>query len=543
MDEKSNPPTRSRTAAESFALNLKESMRHRGLRQADLIRMASQRGAKLGKSQVSQYVSGKTLPRPDIADLLADLLSVPSGWLTDGQGEPPWQVDGRACDGACDSPSHVASRPVACPEPHISTGSPISDMHLEGSDMSDNVRTFKKSSKLDNVLYDVRGPVVDEAARLESEGAHILKLNIGNPAPFGFRTPLEVIQDMRDQLPECEGYSDSRGLFSARKAIMQYAQLKGLPNVSMDGIYTGNGVSELINLCMQALLDTGDEILIPSPDYPLWTACATLSGGTPVHYRCDEQADWNPDLADMEAKITPRTKAIVIINPNNPTGAVYAKEVLEGIVEIARKHQLMIFADEIYDRLCMDDAEHVSIASLAPDLFCVTFSGLSKSHMIAGYRIGWMVVSGNKRLGDDFMLGVNMLSNMRLCSNVPAQSIVQTALGGHQSVKDYVVPGGRVCEQRNYVYEALNAIDGITAVKPKAAFYIFPKMDVKKFNIHDDEQFALDLLHQKGILITRGGGFNWPEPDHFRIVYLPPMDVLHEAMEDLAEFFETYRQR
>ena len=409
--------------------------------------------------------------------------------------------------------------------------------------MSENTRTFKKSSKLDNVLYDVRGPVVDEAARLESEGAHILKLNIGNPAPFGFRTPFEVIQDMREQLPECEGYSDSRGLFSARKAIMQYAQLKGLPNVSMDGIYTGNGVSELINLCMQALLDTGDEILIPSPDYPLWTACATLAGGTPVHYRCDEQADWNPDLADMEAKITPRTKAIVIINPNNPTGAVYAKEVLEGIVEIARKHQLMIFADEIYDRLCMDDAEHVSIASLAPDLFCVTFSGLSKSHMIAGYRIGWMIVSGNKRLGEDFMLGVNMLSNMRLCSNVPAQSIVQTALGGHQSVKSYVTPGGRVCEQRNYVYEALNAIDGITAVKPKAAFYIFPKMDVKKFNIRDDEQFALDLLHQKGILITRGGGFNWPEPDHFRIVYLPPMDVLHEAMEDLAEFFETYRQR
>lgn len=408
--------------------------------------------------------------------------------------------------------------------------------------MSDTIRTFKKSSKLDNVLYDVRGPVVDEAARLESEGAHILKLNIGNPAPFGFRTPVEVIQDMREQLPDCEGYSDSRGLFSARKAIMQYAQLKGLPNVSMDGIYTGNGVSELINLCMQALLDTGDEILIPAPDYPLWTACATLAGGTPVHYLCDEQADWNPDLADMESKITPRTKALVIINPNNPTGAVYSKDVLEGIVEIARRHQLMIFADEIYDRLCMDEAEHVSIASLAPDLFCVTFSGLSKSHMIAGYRIGWMIVSGNKRLGSDFMLGVNMLSNMRLCSNVPAQSIVQTALGGHQSVKDYVAPGGRVYEQRNYVYEALNAIDGITAVKPKAAFYIFPKMDVKKFNIHDDEQFALDLLHQKGILITRGGGFNWPEPDHFRIVYLPRMGVLREAMEDLAEFFETYRQ-
>ena len=579
------------TTVEVFASCLRHAMDGRGLKQADLIRMAADRGSKLGKSQVSQYVSGKTLPRRAVVQLLADILEIEpfeltgESWATEYESTPapapvaraksaapaalapavpddaatpasaaPATPDGAAAPATSaftpsspamsDPPGRAEARPAAAfPELRTFADRSTSSSHSEGNIMSENTRTFKKSSKLDNVLYDVRGPVVDEAARLESEGAHILKLNIGNPAPFGFRTPFEVIQDMREQLPECEGYSDSRGLFSARKAIMQYAQLKGLPNVSMDGIYTGNGVSELINLCMQALLDTGDEILIPSPDYPLWTACATLAGGTPVHYRCDEQADWNPDLADMEAKITPRTKAIVIINPNNPTGAVYAKEVLEGIVEIARKHQLMIFADEIYDRLCMDDAEHVSIASLAPDLFCVTFSGLSKSHMIAGYRIGWMIVSGNKRLGEDFMLGVNMLSNMRLCSNVPAQSIVQTALGGHQSVKSYVTPGGRVCEQRNYVYEALNAIDGITAVKPKAAFYIFPKMDVKKFNIRDDEQFALDLLHQKGILITRGGGFNWPEPDHFRIVYLPPMDVLHEAMEDLAEFFETYRQR
>lgn len=576
------------TTVEVFASCLRHAMDGRGLKQADLIRMAADRGSKLGKSQVSQYVSGKTLPRRAVVQLLADILEIEpfeltgESWAAEYESMPapapaaraksagpaalaPATADGAPAlapatpDGAAapatsafipsspamsDPPGRAEARPAAAfPELRTFAGRSTSSSHSEGNIMSENTCTFKKSSKLDNVLYDVRGPVVDEAARLESEGAHILKLNIGNPAPFGFRTPFEVIQDMREQLPECEGYSDSRGLFSARKAIMQYAQLKGLPNVSMDGIYTGNGVSELINLCMQALLDTGDEILIPSPDYPLWTACATLAGGTPVHYRCDEQADWNPDLADMEAKITPRTKAVVIINPNNPTGAVYAKEVLEGIVEIARKHQLMIFADEIYDRLCMDDAEHVSIASLAPDLFCVTFSGLSKSHMIAGYRIGWMIVSGNKRLGEDFMLGVNMLSNMRLCSNVPAQSIVQTALGGHQSVKSYVTPGGRVCEQRNYVYEALNAIDGITAVKPKAAFYIFPKMDVKKFNIRDDEQFALDLLHQKGILITRGGGFNWPEPDHFRIVYLPPMDVLHEAMEDLAEFFETYRQR
>ena len=583
MAEDTRVKNASLVTAKVFAASLRHAMDKRGFKQADLIRMAADRGSKLGKSQVSQYVSGKTLPRRAVVQLLADILEIEpfeltgenraaeyestlvpttpmpalataDGAVTSAPAAPaPATADGAVAPAApAFTPSNPATpapperaeaRPAAAfPESRSRIDDPNTSSHPEGIIMSDAIRTFSKSSKLDNVLYDVRGPVVDEAARLESEGAHILKLNIGNPAPFGFRTPVEVIQDMREQLPDCEGYSDSRGLFSARKAIMQYAQLKGLPNVSMDGIYTGNGVSELINLCMQALLDTGDEILIPAPDYPLWTACATLAGGTPVHYLCDEQADWNPDLADMEAKITPRTKALVIINPNNPTGAVYSKDVLEGIVEIARRHQLMIFADEIYDRLCMDEAEHISIASLAPDLFCVTFSGLSKSHMIAGYRIGWMIVSGNKRLGSDFMLGVNMLSNMRLCSNVPAQSIVQTALGGHQSVKDYVAPGGRVYEQRNYVYEALNAIDGITAVKPKAAFYIFPKMDVKKFNIHDDEQFALDLLHQKGILITRGGGFNWPEPDHFRIVYLPRMGVLREAMEDLAEFFETYRQ-
>ena len=404
------------------------------------------------------------------------------------------------------------------------------------------MREFKKSAKLDHVLYDVRGPVVDEAARMEAEGERILKLNIGNPAPFGFRTPDEVVKDMRQQLTDCEGYSDSRGLFSARKAIMQYAQVKGLPNVQMEHIYTGNGVSELIQLSMHALLDDGDEILIPSPDYPLWTACATLAGGHPVHYLCDEQSEWYPDIADMESKVTDRTKALVIINPNNPTGAVYPREVLEQIVELARRHQLMIFSDEIYDRLCMDGVEHVSIASLAPDLPCVTFSGLSKSHMIAGYRIGWMILSGNIRCMSDFLLGVNMLSNMRLCSNVPAQSIVQTALGGYQSVETYVRPGGRVYDQRDFVYRALNEIDGVTAVKPKAAFYIFPKLDVKKFNIHDDEQFALDLLHQKKILVTRGGGFNWDQPDHFRVVYLPRIDVLAECMDDLADFLSTYHQ-
>ncbi len=405
------------------------------------------------------------------------------------------------------------------------------------------MREFKKSSKLDNVLYDVRGPVVDEAARMEENGTNVLKLNIGNPAPFGFRTPDEVIYDMSRQLTECEGYSNSKGLFSARKAIMQYAQLKKLPNVSVEDIYTGNGVSELINLSMSALLDNSDEVLVPAPDYPLWTACVTLAGGTAVHYICDEQSEWYPDIEDIKKKITDKTKAIVIINPNNPTGALYTREVLQQIVDVAREHQLMIFSDEIYDRLVMDDLEHVSIASLAPDLFCVTFSGLSKSHMIAGYRIGWMVLSGNKALGKDYIEGINMLSNMRLCSNVPAQSIVQTALGGYQSVGEYIVPGGRIYEQREYIYKALNDIPGISAVKPKAAFYIFPKIDTQKFNIVNDEQFALDLLREKKILIIHGGGFNWDKPDHFRVVYLPRIEVLSDAMEKLADFLSTYKQK
>ena len=404
------------------------------------------------------------------------------------------------------------------------------------------MRTFKKSSKLDNVLYDVRGPVVDEAERMTAAGTQVLKLNIGNPAPFGFRTPDEVIYDMRQQLTECQGYSPAKGLFSARKAIMQYAQLRKIPNVSIEDIYTGNGVSELINLCMSALLDDGDEILIPSPDYPLWTACATLAGGKAVHYICDEQSDWYPDMDDIRKKINDRTKAIVIINPNNPTGALYPKEVLQQIVDIAREHQLIIFSDEIYDRLVMDGEQHVSIASLAPDVFCVTFSGLSKSHMIAGFRIGWMILSGNKRIAQDYIEGLKMLSNMRLCSNVPAQSIVQTALGGHQSVNDYIVPGGRIYEQREYIYNALKDIPGISVVKPKAAFYIFPKLDKKKFNLVDDERFALDLLRDKKILLVHGGGFNWKEPDHFRIVYLPRIEVLKESMEKLGDFLSYYHQ-
>lgn len=555
-----------------FSDRLVQALEQRDMRQSDLIRIAAQQGIKLGKSQVSQYVSGKTTPRADVVRDIASVLGVDQEWLagqewrtadpsaSTAQAPAASPPAGASASGAT---SVAVASAAAAPESEAPTPCPAAAEQAAISEAaagdavppaiptqstqqqptrSTPMREFKKSSKLDNVLYDVRGPVVDEASRMEAEGLRILKLNIGNPAPFGFRTPDEVVQDMRHQLPDCEGYSDSKGLFSARKAIMQYAQLKHIPNVDMDSIYTGNGVSELINLCMQALLDTGDEILIPSPDYPLWTACATLSGGTPVHYICDEEAEWYPDLKDIESKITPRTKAIVIINPNNPTGALYPREVLEGIVEIARKHQLMIFSDEIYDRLVMDDLEHISIASLAPDLFCITFSGLSKSHMIAGYRIGWMVLSGNKRCARDFITGINMLSNMRLCSNVPAQSIVQTALGGHQSVKGYVVPGGRIYDQREYVYKALNEIPGITAVKPKAAFYIFPKIDIKKFNITNDEQFALDLLHEKRVLIVPGKGFNWHKPDHFRVVYLPRMDVLQECMEDLSDFMAHYRQ-
>ena len=404
------------------------------------------------------------------------------------------------------------------------------------------MRTYQKSAKLNHVLYDVRGPVVDEAARLEEEGKKILKLNIGNPAPFGFEAPEEVLQDMRMNLPECEGYSDSRGLFSARKAIMQYYQLQGFPKISIRDIYTGNGVSELINLCMQALLDDGDEILIPAPDYPLWTACATLAGGKAVHYLCDEKADWFPDIADIRKKITDRTKGIVIINPNNPTGAVYSREVLEEIVQIAREHELILFSDEIYDRLLYDDAKHVPVASLAPDLFCVTFSGLSKSHMVAGFRVGWMIISGDKERGRDYMEGISMLSNMRLCSNVPAQSIIQTSLGGHQSMQEHLKPGGRLYEQREFVTQMIEDIPGLSLVKPKAAFYIFPKIDTERFRITDDMRFAYDLLREKNVLIVQGSGFNWQEPDHFRIVFLPHRRVLRDAGERLRDFLDGYMQ-
>lgn len=497
----------------TFAERLNAAMESAGLRQADVIRLAqpeaARRGVKIGKSHLSQYLSGKARPRRGVLEVLAQVLNADPDYLESGIQTQSLRCD--AVDGSIEKGS---------------TG----------------MKTFSKSSKLDHVLYDVRGPVVDEAMRMEEQGIHVLKLNIGNPAPFGFRTPDEVVYDMSRQLAQCEGYSDSKGLFSARKAIMQYSQIKKLPNVNISDIYTGNGVSELIHLSMQALLDDGDEVLVPMPDYPLWTACVTLSGGKAVHYVCDEQALWYPDPDDMRRKITDRTKAIVIINPNNPTGALYPKEVLEEIVQIAREHQLILFSDEIYDRLVMDGLQHTSIASLAPDLFCVTFSGLSKSHMIAGYRIGWMILSGRKQIAQDYIEGLNMLSNMRLCSNVPAQSIVQTALWGNQSVESYVVPGGRIYEQREFVCNALNDIPGISVVKPQAAFYVFPKIDTKKFNITDDEQFALDLLRDKKVLIVHGRGFNWKEPDHFRVVYLPRVQVLDDAMKKLADFLSYYRQ-
>ena len=556
---------------ETFADRLKDALNRQGMKQVDVIRAASQAGVKLGKSHMSQYVSGKTIPREEILRFLAKTLQVTPEWLAGGESEPERlagagnepeeQAAGRSERKRQTAGSEPEEQAAGRSEPERQTGagSTASARQPEsaagpragaaaGSDSDKEnsggrkMREFKKSSKLNNVLYDVRGPVVDEAERMEEAGTQILKLNIGNPAPFGFRTPDEVIYDMRQQLTECEGYSNARGLFSARKAIMQYAQVKGLPNVSIENIYTGNGVSELINISMSALLDDGDEVLIPSPDYPLWTACATLAGGKAVHYVCDEQADWYPDIDDIRKKVTDRTKAIVIINPNNPTGALYPKEVLEQIVQVAREHQLIIFSDEIYDRLVMDGEKHISIASLAPDLFCVTFSGLSKSHMIAGFRIGWMILSGRLEMAKDYMEGLNMLSNMRLCSNVPAQSIVQTALWGYQSVNSYIVPGGRIYEQREYIYKALNDIPGVSAVKPKAAFYIFPKLDLKKFNIVNDEKFALDLLKEKKLLVVQGSGFNWKQPDHFRVVYLPRIEILKEAMGKLGDFLSYYRQ-
>ncbi len=404
------------------------------------------------------------------------------------------------------------------------------------------MRVFNKSVKLNNVCYDIRGPVMDEADRMIAAGETILKLNIGNPAPFGFRAPDELVDIMSHNLTATEGYSDSKGIMAAREAIVEYDKSKGINDVKIEDVYTGNGVSELITLSMQGLLDYGDEILVPAPDYPLWTASVTLAGGTAVHYICDEAAGWYPDVKDIERKITPRTKGVVIINPNNPTGALYPKDLLQEIVKLAEKHDLIIFADEIYDRLVMDGKTHTSIASLAPDCLCITFNGLSKSHLIAGYRVGWMSISGDKSNASGYIEGIKLLSSMRLCSNVPAQSLIAPALGMLEETKKLVEPGGRVYQQREVIVNLLNDIPGVSVVKPEAAFYCFPKLDTKKFNIKDDERFALDVLRAKKILFTHGGGFHWEVPDHFRIVYLPEERVLREAAYQLGDFLKDYKQ-
>ncbi|MDT9559506.1 pyridoxal phosphate-dependent aminotransferase [Streptococcus mutans] len=404
------------------------------------------------------------------------------------------------------------------------------------------MKEFNKSAKLEHVAYDIRGPVLEEADRMIANGEKILRLNTGNPAAFGLTAPDEVIRDLIMNARESEGYSDSKGIFSARKAIMQYCQLKNIPDVDVDDIYIGNGVSEMITMSMQGLLDDGDEVLVPMPDYPLWTAAVSLAGGQAVHYVCDESSNWYPDINNIKSKITSNTKALVVINPNNPTGALYPKDVLEDIVEVARQNDLIIFADEIYDRLVMDGGEHVAIASLAPDLFCVSMNGLSKSHRIAGFRVGWMVLSGPKKHVKDYIEGLNMLSNMRLCSNVLAQQVIQTSLGGVQSIDELLLPGGRIYEQRNFIYKAMNEIPGITAVKPQAGLYIFPKIDRNMYRIDDDEQFVLNFLKQEKILLVHGRGFNWMEPDHFRIVYLPRVEELSKIQEKMTRFLGQYRK-
>lgn len=404
------------------------------------------------------------------------------------------------------------------------------------------MRTLKKSQKLDSVCYDIRGPVHREARRLEEDGHKILKLNIGNPSPFGFDAPEEIVQDMIHNVPLSQGYSDSRGLFSGRKAVMQYSQQKGIPNVDINDIYLGNGASELIVMSMQALINNGEEVLIPAPDYPLWTAAVSLSGGNPVHYICDEASDWYPDIDDIKSKISSKTRGIVIINPNNPTGAVYPEAVLESLIEIARENDLVIFSDEIYDKILYDEAKHTSTASLCDDVLCITYNGLSKAYRVAGFRAGWMVISGKKTHARDYIEGIELLASMRLCSNVPGQHAIQTALGGYQSINELIVPGGRLRMQRDLAYDMLTSIPGISSVKPKGAMYIFAKMDQGKYHIKDDEKMVLDLLKQEKILVVHGSAFNWPSPDHFRIVFLPHLDQLTKAMNSLERFFSHYSQ-
>jgi len=401
---------------------------------------------------------------------------------------------------------------------------------------------FEKSSNLENVCYDIRGAVQKEAKRLEDEGFIITKLNIGNPAPFGFNAPNEIIRDIIVNLPNAQGYGDSKGLFAARKAVMHDFQNKGVMDVEIDDIYIGNGVSELIVMSMQGLLNPGDEVLVPMPDYPLWTAAVTLSGGTAVHYLCDESAEWNPDMDDIRAKAGPRTKAIVVINPNNPTGAVYDRSILEGIAAVAREHRLIVYADEIYSRMVYDDAVYIPMSTIAPDILTITFDGLSKAWRSAGFRAGWMVLSGNKKKAAGYMEGLEMLSSMRLCANMPAQFGIQTALGGHQSLKTLLLPGGRLREQRDVAVGMINEIPGLSVVKPKGALYCFPKVDIQRFGLVDDETIMLDLLRDKHILLVHGTGFNWKEPDHFRIVFLPDKATLADAMQKIGAFLADYRQ-
>ncbi|ARN75892.1 pyridoxal phosphate-dependent aminotransferase [Oceanicoccus sagamiensis] len=403
-----------------------------------------------------------------------------------------------------------------------------------------NKPQFQKSTKLANVCYDIRGPVLVEANRLEEEGHRILKLNIGNPAPFGFDAPDEIIQDVIRLLPTGQGYCESKGLYSARKAVMQHYQQRGLLNVDIDDIYLGNGVSELITMALQALLNNGDEVLIPAPDYPLWTASTSLAGGTPVHYLCDEQADWFPDINDIKSKITDKTKAIVVINPNNPTGAVYSKDLLQQIVALAEQHNLIILADEIYDKILYDEAQHIPLGTLTEDVLCVTFNGLSKAYRLAGFRSGWMLLSGAKHRAKDYIEGLDILASMRLCANVPAQHAIQTCLGGYQSINDLVLPGGRLHEQRDIAYDLLNQIPGVSCTKPKGAIYMFPKLDPKKFNIDSDEKLVLDFLLQEKILLVQGSAFNWPSTDHLRVVFLPRKDDLTHALERFSAFLSRY---
>jgi alanine-synthesizing transaminase len=407
------------------------------------------------------------------------------------------------------------------------------------------VKPIVKSSKLANVGYDIRGPVLDKARQMEDEGHKIIKLNIGNIAAFGLEPPDEIVQDMIRNIPSqiAAGYTDSKGLFAPRKAVMHYTQQQKIPGVTVDDVYLGNGASELIAMSMNALLDAGDEVLIPTPDYPLYTAVVSLSGGTPVHYRCDEGSGWLPDLDDLRRKVTPNTKALVVINPNNPTGALYPDDLLRGIVEVARQHQLVVFADEIYDKTLYDGNTHTAIASLADDVLFITFNGLSKNYRACGYRAGWMVVSGDKRHAKDYIEGLTMLASMRLCANTPGQMAIQTALGGHQSINELVAPTGRLCRQRDLAYERLIAMPGVSVVKPKATLYMFPRLDAKLYPVTDDQDFAYELLAEEKVLIVQGTGFNWPTPDHFRLVFLPNTEDLNEALDRIERFLAHYRKR